>query len=167
MLSSAVLSYRLGTNSREGKKKKLVWINKWLHLSPPLVCGKLIIHLHTHNHSLLHFLRTSRCPHGTVMAIYRHMRACSLIYACADMKAAGDHEVTGMEGGWRGASPWNTASQERSWASLRRGSDPSHQRERSGACLPEMARGNSICHRSCPNRGTPKTWHWPPKLHNQ
>ena len=36
------------------------------------------------------------------MAIYRHMRACSLIYARADMKAAGDREVSGMEGGSRG-----------------------------------------------------------------
>ena len=100
MLSSAVLSYRLGTNSREGKKKKLVWINKWLHFSPPLVCGKLIIYLQTYSHSLLHFLRTSTCPHGTVMAIYRHTRACSLIYVCAGCWWPRSHGGgRGMEGG--------------------------------------------------------------------
>ena len=65
----------------------------------PLVCGKLIIHLQTHNHSLLHFLGTSTHPHGTVMAIYPHTRACSLIYVCVDMKAAGDRVATGREDG--------------------------------------------------------------------
>lgn len=166
MLSSAVLSYRLGTNSREGKKK-LVWINKWLHLSPPLVCGKLIIYLHIHNHSLLHFLCTSTCPHGTVMAIYRHMRACSLIYARADMKAAGDREVSGMEGGWSGgvtlkhSEPRAILGESAAWVR----SFTSEGEERS---VPSwVGKGEFNLPSLLSQPGHPKTWHWPPKLHNQ
>lgn len=119
----------------------------------PLVCGKLIIHLQTHNHSLLHFLSTYTCPHSTVMAIYSHTRAYRLIYVCADMKAAGDR-VGGRGGGlWQWKVLKNSEAEE-SRRSLQQGSDHLHQKERRVTCLPEITRGNSICHRSCHNLGT-------------
>ena len=116
-----------------------------------------------------YYIPTHTQPQSITFPLHVHMptryrdgyissHACMQPYLCARRhegcwrpRSLGDGG--GIEGG---ASPWNTASQERSWASLRRGSDPSHQRERNGARLPELARGNSICHRSCPNRGTPK-----------
>lgn len=58
------------------------------------------------------------------MAIYSHTRAYSLIYVCADMKAAGDRR------GWGGRAAkvdvLKNSEAEESWMSLEQGSGHLH-----------------------------------------
>lgn len=97
------------------------------------------------------------------MAIYSHTRACRSIYVCAASKAAGarvggGERGRGGGGGGGGAVAVLKNNETRaSWVRMQQGSDYLHRKKQMRVtCLPEITRGNSICHRSCHNLGTCK-----------
>lgn len=162
MLSSAVLSYRLGTNSREGKKKK--WFESTNgSISPrPWSAANL---LYTYRHTATVYYISSARPHAHTVPwwLYIVTRVHAALFMCA--QAAGDRVVTGEGGGWRGASPGNAASQERSWARAWVRSFTSEGEERS---VPSWdGKGEFNLPSLLSQLGHPKTWHWPPKLPDQ
>lgn len=91
-------------------------------------------------------------PTQYLMAIYSHTRAHSLIYVCADMKAAGER-IGAWGGGTGEVDVLKNSKAKESWMSLQQGLDHLHEKERTVTRLPVITRGNSICHRSCHNLG--------------
>lgn len=158
MLSSAVLSYRLGTELKGGEKK--IGLNQ--QMAPFLPAPGL---------RQTYYIPTDIQPQPITFPPHVHMptryrdgyislhAACSLIYVRAQAAVTAH---MGREGDGGGRHPETQRGEPAAWV---RSFTP--EGEERGACsLLRWQGGNSICHRSCHNWGTPNLT-LAPKLPNQ
>lgn len=161
MLSSAVLSYRLGTNSREGGKNWFESTNGSISPRPWSAANLLYTYTHT---ATVYYISSAR-PHAHTVPwwLYIVTRVHAALFMRAQTWRLLESVVTGMEGGitLKHSEPWTIVGESAAWVR----SFISEGEERSVPSWDGKGEFNLPSLLSQP--GHPKTWHWPPKLPNQ